>query len=304
MIKLSIVIHCHNRAAYAKRAIESALLQTNQDFRLVISDNSSNDELCDLVRAEFPGLDYRRRPSTLPALDHFNLNIAETETDFICLFHDDDLMTPGFVDAMLKTIAAYPHAVAYSCNADIINEDDVTIDESFESSEPYVVINTPRALAGRYFSRHPNGFAPFPAYIYRSSAVKNLSLDVQSAGKYSDFTWLVDLSKTGAIVWNSQRLMRYRIHATNDGGIESSKGRFKLLGYLKRSRPSVGQAIINDYRFFLYKKFCRNGASDHQFSERVIDIFRRYMLMYRIKRFFRLETYAYIFHKIGKRFGH
>lgn len=304
MTKLTVVIHCHNRAAYAKRAIESALRQTNQDFRLVISDNSSNDELCDLVRAEFPQLDYRRRPPTLPALDHFNLNIAETETDFICLFHDDDLMTPTFVEAMLKTIAAHPHAVAYSCNADIINEDDATIDESFESSDPYVILDTPRALAGRYFSRYPNGFAPFPAYIYRSSAAKKLPLNVQSAGKYSDFTWLVDLSKTGAIVWNSCKLMRYRIHATNDGGIESSKGRFKLLGYLKKSRPAVGQAIINDYRFFLYKKFCKNGASDHQFSERVTDIFRRYMLMYRIKRFFRLETYAYIFYKIGKRFNH
>jgi glycosyltransferase involved in cell wall biosynthesis len=300
---LTVVIHCHNRPDYAKSAIESALRQTNQDFRLVISDNSSNDELCDLVRTEFPGIDYRRRPSTLPAIDHFNLNIAESETDFICLFHDDDLMTPDFVGVMLKTIVTHPDAVAYSCNAEIINEEDKPTGQCFEWCDPYVIIQNPRTLAGRYFSRHPNGFAPFPAYIYRRSVVKNLPLDSQIAGKYSDFTWLIELSKIGKIVWNSQKLMQYRIHANNDGGIESSKGRFKLLGFLKKNKRAVGQAIINDYRFFLYKKFCRSGASDHQFSTRVINIFRRYLLMYRFRRFFRAETYSYIFYKIGKRFN-
>ncbi|MGZ3238117.1 MAG: glycosyltransferase family 2 protein [Burkholderiaceae bacterium] len=303
MIKLTVTIHCHNRPAYAKRAIESALRQTNQDFRLVISDNSSNDELCDLVRAKFPGIDYRRRPSTLPAIDHFNLNIAESETDFICLFHDDDLMMPDFVDMMLKTIERYPHGVAYSCNAEIIDEEDKTTGQCFECSDPYVIIKNPRALAGRYFSRHPNGFAPFPAYIYRCSVVKNLPLNSQTAGKYSDFTWLIELSKIGTIVWNSQKLMQYRMHAANDGGIESSKGRFKLLGFLKKNKQVVGQAIINDYRFFLYKKFCKSGASDHQFSTRVITIFHRYLLMYRFKRFSRAETYSYICYKISKRFN-
>jgi glycosyltransferase involved in cell wall biosynthesis len=302
--KLSIVIHCHNRAAYAKYAIESALQQTNRDFKLVISDNSTNDETWDLVRAQFPQIDYHRRPSTLPAIEHFNLNIAEADTDFVCLFHDDDLMTPSFVDAMLKTIDEHPYAVAYSCNAHVINGDGATTTgKCFESSDSYVVINTPRALAGRYFSRHPNGFAPFPAYIYRCSVVKNLPLNSQIAGKYSDFTWLIELSKTGKIVWNSQKLMQYRIHANNDGGIESSKGRFKLLGFLKRNNQAVGQAIINDYRFFLYKKFCKSGASDHQFSTRVITLFHRYLLVYRFKRFFRAETYSYIFYKIGKRFN-
>jgi glycosyltransferase involved in cell wall biosynthesis len=301
--KLSIVIHCHNRPAYAKVAIESALQQTNRDFKLVISDNSTNDETGDLVRTQFPQVDYRRRPPTLPAIEHFNFNIAEANTDFICLFHDDDVMTPDFVDVMLKTIESYPQAVAYSCNADIINEQGAITGACFESSSRYVVVNSPRALAGRYFSRYPNGFAPFPAYIYRTSTVKTLPLNSQSAGKYSDLTWLLDLSKVGAIVWNTRKLMHYRIHATNDGGIESSKGRFKLLGYLKKNRSSVGQAIINDYRFFLYKKFCKSGASDHQFTGRVIDIFNRYMQAYRVKRFFRAETYAYIFHKIGKRFS-
>jgi glycosyltransferase involved in cell wall biosynthesis len=299
--QLTIVIHCHNRPDYAKCAIESVLRQTNQNFHLVVSDNSTNDDLANLVKIKFPQIDYRRRPPTLPAIEHFNLNIAEADTEFVCLFHDDDLMESDFVDAMLKTIASHPSAVAYSCNAAIIDEYDKATDSCFEADTPYVVIRNTRELAGRYFSRFPNGFAPFPAYIYRTSAVKNKPLNTRSGGKYSDLTWLLELAKTGSIVWNTQKLIRYRIHANNDGGFESARDRLRLLGYLKTNRAFVGQAIIDDYRFFLYKKFCKTGTMNRGFSSSCIAIFQRYLRRYRLKRFFRSETYAYLRYKIAKR---
>jgi glycosyltransferase involved in cell wall biosynthesis len=303
LIKLTIFIHCHNRPAYARRTIESVLNQTNQDFRLVISDNSSNDELCSLVQSQFPDLDYRRRSPSLSALDHFNTNISEADTEFLCLFHDDDLMEPGYVDAMLKTIALYPNAVAYSCNAQIIDDEGLAIGRSFESRDAFIVIENPRALVGRYFSRYPNGIAPFPAYIYRSDIVKRIPINAQTGGKYSDVAWLTEISKCGTIVWNSEQLLRYRIHATNDGGFESLRDRLRLLGYLKTNSSFVGSPIINDYRFFLYKKLYQTGLVGRKFPSRYEKFFYRYLLMYRIKRFFRLETYAYLYYKARKQFS-
>jgi glycosyltransferase involved in cell wall biosynthesis len=303
LTKLTIFIQCHNRPAYARCAIESVLRQTNQDFRLVISDNSSNDELCSLVHAEFPGLDYRRRASTLSAMEHFNTSISEADTDFLCLFHDDDLMETGYVDAMLKTIEAHPYAVAYSCNAEIIDEENVPGGESFESGDAYVVIGNPRALAGRYFSRFPNGFASFPAYIYRSSVVKGIPLNPQTGGKYSDLTWLLELSKIGPIVWSSAKLIRYRIHATNDGGLESTRDRLRLLGYLKMNTPFVGPSIISDYRFFLYKRLLKTWLIDRRFPVKHAKIFNHYLLIYRFKRFFKFEAYADLYYKFLKLFS-
>lgn len=303
MTKLTIFIQCHNRPAYAKCAIESALRQTNQDFRLVVSDNSSNDELFRLVQAEFPDLDYRRRAPTLSAIDHFNTSISEADTDFLCLFHDDDLMEPGYIDAMLKMIELQPYAVAYSCNAEIIDEENVPRGESFDSGDAYVIIENPCALAGRYFSRFPNGIAPFPAYIYRSYIVKKIPINPQTGGKYSDVAWLLEISKYGSIVWNSEKLIRYRIHATNDGGFESTRDRLRLLGYLKMNSSFVGQTIISDYRFFLYKKLCKTGLIERKFPVKYEKIFNRYLLMYRLKRFFKSETYAYLYYKLGKLFS-
>lgn len=300
MTKLTIFIQCHNRPAYAKGAIVSALRQTNQDFRLIVSDNSSNDELYHLVHTEFPQLDYRRRPSTLSSIEHFNISISEADTELLCLFHDDDLLKPGYVDAMLKLAASCPHAVAYACNADIIDELGTATGQCFESSAPRIIVENPRALAGRYFSRFPNGFAPFPAYVYRSSVVKKILLNPQTGGKYSDFTWLLEIAKNGPIAWDTRNLIQYRIHATNDSGLESTRDRLKLLGYLKKNHSSVGQHIISDYRFFLYKKLCKDGAIDRTLPENHTKIFKRYLSGYRFKRFFRSQTYAYLWHKLAQ----
>lgn len=303
MTKLTIFIQCYNRPVYAQRAIESVLHQTNQDFRLVISDNSSDDELYRLVQSEFPTLECRRRVPSLPALDHFNKSISEADTDFFCLFHDDDLMEPEYVDAMLKTIELHPHAVAYACNAVTIDEEVVRKGSFFESGDKHVIINNPRALAGRYFSKYPNGFAPFPAYIYRSSIVKKIPLNPQTGGKYSDVSWLLEISKNGPIVWNSQQLIRYRMHTANDSNLESLSDRLKLLGFLKLNKSFVGQAAINDYRFGLYKKLRKSSLMTHDINFRHKTFFEHYLLMYRLKRFFRPETYAYLYFRLGKLLG-
>lgn len=303
MPKLTIFILCYNRPAYAKRTIESVLRQANNEFNLVISDNSSNSEMSHLMLAEFPDLEYRRRVPTLSVADHFRKCISEAHTDYFCLFHDDDLMEPNYVDAMLKTIELHPQAVAYACNAVTIDEDVVRKGSFFESDDTHVVINNPRALAGRYFSKYPNGFAPFPAYIYRSSVVKNIPLDPQTGGKYSDVCWLLEISKNGPIVWNTLKLIRYRMHSTNDSNLESLRDRLKLLGFLKRNESFVGQTVINDYRFGLYKNLRRRLLMSHDNNFRHRNFIEHYLLKYRLRRFFRPETYAYFYYKLGKLLG-
>jgi glycosyltransferase involved in cell wall biosynthesis len=301
---LTVFVQCYNRPTLGRQAIASALRQTNRAFRLVVSDNSTNDELFRLVQTEFPGVEYRRRVPSLPALDHFNLSISETDTDFVCLFHDDDLMEPEYVEVMLKTIERYPQAVAYACNAVTIDEEVVRKGSFFESGDDYVIVSGPRALAGRYFSKYPNGFAPFPAYIYRTPVVKRIPLDPHTGGKYSDVSWLLEISKIGPIVWNSRKLMRYRMHAANDSNLESLRDRLMLLGFLKLNKSFVGQAVINDCRFGLYKNLRKRLLTSHGTYCRHRKFIDRYLLKYRFKRFAKPETYAYLLYKFRKLFGY
>jgi len=255
-----------------------------------------------LVQAEFPELEYRRRAPPLPALEHFNKSASEAGTELFCLFHDDDLMEPGYVEAMLDTVSLFPHAVAYACNAVTLDDDVVRKGSFFESDDKHVIVEGPRALAGRYFSRYPNGFAPFPSYIYRSSVVKGIPLNPQAGGKYSDVAWLLEISKSGSIVWDSRKLIRYRMHTANDSNLESLSDRLKLLGFLKLNRSLVGQAIIDDCRFGLYKRLRKNATTLQDTVFRHRKFIESFLLTYRLRRFFRPDTYAYLSYKFAKLF--
>lgn len=256
-----------------------------------------------LVQAKFPTLEYRQRIPSVPSPDHFNLSISEADTELFCLFHDDDLMEPDYVDTMLRTAMLHPDGVAYACNAVMIDEANVPHGESFESGDAYVALENPRALASRYFSRFPNGIAPFPAYVYRTSIVTKIPVNPQAGGKYSDVAWLLEIAKRGPIIWNSKKLIRYRIHPGNDGGLESTRDRLRLLRYLKMNSLFIGQAVISDYRFFLYKKLCKNESIGRRLPSKYTKTFERYLFIYRLNRFLKVETYAYLYYKLNKFFS-
>lgn len=301
--KLTIFVLCHNRVDYVKQTIYSIIGQTNQEFNWVVSDNSTIDEVSDMIKSEFPSLEIRRRVPSLPSIDHLNLCISEVDTEYLCLFHDDDLMAPDYVASMLEMIERYPLAVAYACNAEIVDQFNNYKHSSFESRSSYLPIRSPHDLAGRYFSRFPNGFAPFPSYIYRSTVAKGHPLDSRTGGKYSDFTWLVEIAKQGDIVWNCRNLIKYRLHASNDGGIESTGDRLRLLGYLKANIYPLGQDIVDDYRFFLYKKICSAKIGGRRRSEKLTGLLKRYLFSYRLRRIFRKNTYGYLYYKSTKKLG-
>ncbi len=259
---LTIYILCHNRPDFARQAIQSVVGQTLQSFTLTVSDNSSNNDVENMVKREFPGIHYTRRTPMLKALEHFNCCIDEVQTDYFCLFHDDDVMSPDFIETMRKCLSLYPTAIACGCNAKIESFGKLETRTSFRAFRNYEIITTPQNLARRYFSRAQSGFAPFPGYVYKRELVGDQRLPVEG-GKYADVTWLLNLSRKGAIVWVTMPLMTYRIHESSDGGSESLRDRLRFFGYLKQNSTIFGQGLLNDYRSFVYKKILKAHAGPY-----------------------------------------
>lgn len=273
---LSIFILCHNRPHDAQWAIASVLAQSDKNFILTVSDNSSTNDVQEMVEREFPHVHYVRRAPVLQALDHFNRCIEDVRTSHFCLFHDDDIMHPQFVLQVNKSIAAYPQAAALGCNARIQT---LGVDESSLSFTTYRAVETlkgPRDLAARYFSRAQSGIAPFPGYVYNRTLVADLRFEPHG-GKYSDVSWLLNLARKGNIIWINQYLMTYRIHSGNDGIIESRRDRLRFLGYLKQNLPVFGGGILQDYRCsFIYKKIRKNKDLLHPYRQHLATEFLRH----------------------------
>ena len=291
MNALTIYILCHNRPFDTRQTILSVLKQYDHAFTLIVSDNSSNDEVEVMVKQEFPEIGYIRRLPMLPVAEHFNRCIEEAQSEYFCLFHDDDLMGANFVSVMKQNINAYPAAIAFGCNANIETSGQLAPRPSFRSFRHHELINTPRDLAMRYFSRGQSGIAPFPGYVYNKNKVAEHRLLVDG-GKYADVTWLLNLVKLGQIVWINMPLMTYRMHGGNDGSTESMRDRLRFLRYLKQNKVQIGESILEDYRCsFIYKTIYKRDDKVHMKRREVAT---KFLKSYRKSRLSRFGTYNII----------
>lgn len=299
-IPLTIYILCYNRPDFARESIQSVLAQTNQKFKLIISDHSSNDEVMDMVRNNFSDIRYIRRPKELKHLEHFNICIDEVETEYYCLFHDDDIMDPLFVHSMIECIRAYPDTAAYACNSYIETSGKVEPRLSFLSKRRYEAIDSPRNLAERYFSRNQSGIAPNPSYVY-SRRLAGDQRFIVDGGKYADVSLLLDILLQGPIIWLNVPLMTYRMHGNNLGSVESLPDRLRFLGYLKKHRQIFGEDLLLDYRCsFIYKKILKNGK---YLSSKRYRLAKKLLSTYGFERYTRFSTYRVLIIRLLNKWG-
>lgn len=298
MSKLLIYLLTHNRPKQALEAIESILAQSNEQFELVVSDNSDTPQLRSLLGG-CRNLVYIKRAQVLAGIDHGNLVLSEIAGKgaygYFTLFHDDDVMLPNYVDEFWKAQAIFPEAVAFGANA-IVECHGIDAGLSFKSARSYVGPILPNDLLRRYFSHHQLGIAPLPSYIYKTSALNGLHFD-RAGGKYSDVQWLSQWCAKGPMLWIAEPIMVYRLHDGNDGNFESRHDRLRFLAYLKSSRDMLSPEILSDYRNFLYKKLIpvlKDGG-----NEKTYRLFSKFIAAHRYQRLLRLSFYQALINKMS-----
>lgn len=289
----------HNRPHQAYEAIQSILSQSDQRFRLIVSDNSSDDQLkkiieSHLVNLPFSKFSYLRRDKVYSVIDHGNLCLSEVNENYFCLFHDDDLMLPNFVSNFWNALSVYPNLVSCGMNA-FIEKNGETNRLFFQHHRKYIAPISSKNLVERYFARHQLGIAPFPSYIYRADSVKDIQFRSDD-GKYGDVTWLLRVAARGPMIWVNSPSMIYRLHDGNDSLSESRKDRLRFLSFLKKNINNFGAKIISDYRFFLYKRNLPelNMSGQHNFK---VNILKSYIQHYRIVRWFRFDQHLQLARK-------
>jgi hypothetical protein len=98
---LSIVIATRNRFPYAKSAIKSILAIRNQQFELVVQDNSETRELETWKNSEINDdrLVYRYTPPPLSSIANFIAALELVCGEYVCLIGDDDGINPEIIEA-------------------------------------------------------------------------------------------------------------------------------------------------------------------------------------------------------------
>jgi hypothetical protein len=166
---------------------------------------------------------------------HFEKILNEATSEYLVLFHDDDIMLPNYVSTLLPYIEANPLISAVGCNAEIIDKDGNPVGKFFlkDVNMPLVISKSNQFifpyLVGNIKS---TGIVPFPSYMYRRKYISNSFLNYKQGGKYSDVTFLLKILKKASMTWYPEPLMYYRSHGANDSAIDSIPDKLSLIRYL------------------------------------------------------------------------
>lgn len=110
----------YNRAASLRRALESALGQTQAEIEILISDNASTDETPELC-AEIAARDRRvrviRQAENVGLTANFNALLTAAAGEFVLVLADDDWLEPTYVEHCLVALDADPGLVLASGGA-------------------------------------------------------------------------------------------------------------------------------------------------------------------------------------------
>lgn len=118
MIRLSLVIPTHNRAAQLLAALESVVRQDlpREEWECVVVDNNSTDDTA--VRfaafaAAHPAYDLRIVAEFGPGVSYArNRGLSEARAPLVAFIDDDERINEGFLRAYLAFFEAHPEAVA------------------------------------------------------------------------------------------------------------------------------------------------------------------------------------------------
>jgi glycosyltransferase involved in cell wall biosynthesis len=124
---LTIAVTVYSRREFVLGAIRSALDQSIPVKVIVVEDCGPDPGLRDFVLREFGSrIEYFRNPRNRGLFDNWNACLEYCRTPWLSILHDDDLLRPVFVQAMLELARSAPGRSLYFGRSALMAGDVVT----------------------------------------------------------------------------------------------------------------------------------------------------------------------------------
>ena len=258
---VQVFVLAHNRPQMLRDTLHSILSQDCKEFELIVSDNSTNDEVQALIAGKFANnLLYRRRNPPLSPIDHFQKLLEEANGDYIVLFHDDDLMLPSFVRVMRDFLDQFKTYSAAASNA-YLHINNISFKRTFyPGAEDIRVIMNGTDMAYHYLDLG-HFRMPFPGYMYRTAMLRGITMNNKEGGKHADASFLTKVAWSAPVAWLGQPLFRYRIHRGNDSWSENVTARLSLLRFIYRTTTiQKSSYVVKTYKLAYWFLWWRSGV--------------------------------------------
>lgn len=222
MTRFFVGIPTRNRPHLVPKAIQSVLAQSEQGFRVIVSDNQSEPAAQESVQRFVealgdPRVTYVLQPEDKGEYGQGRFFLAEArDEDYFAILHDDDVLDPHYLETARFRLDGHPDLVAFFANPWIFGVDGRRSDE-----------RTARYLAEHGRDGHPGGavdlltpllqcgMCPISGTVFRTQALRDGGfVDDDCAGNYPfEFNLLLRLGERGGRAWfERESLIGYCFH--------------------------------------------------------------------------------------------
>jgi len=269
--RVSVCIPVYNGASYIRECIESVLAQTYGDFELIVADNCSTDDTETIVRSFMdPRVRYVRNARNLGLVGNANRCLQLASSEYVCLFHHDDLMLPQNLARKVAVLDAHPGVGFVHSNLLLVDETGRCVASGIwadQSRRDYV--ESGRVAFPQFLMAMPRASSIFiGAVLARRSCYRRLGGFRDELPHCNDSEMWMRMMLFFDVACVGEPLVKYRVHQTSTS---SSWGDSMSLPYLKEHYEAVrllferyGNEIPNRRRTWV--------AVSRAFARRAVDV--------------------------------
>jgi hypothetical protein len=135
---LTILLPTRDRVAYLRQAVRSVVGQVDGDWELVVSDNTSTEDVAGVV-TDFADsrIHYVRTPAPLAVTDSWNFALEQSRGEYILMLGDDDAVLPRYFARMRELIERFQRPELIYTGAWLFNYPGVEASAPEGSLQPY-----------------------------------------------------------------------------------------------------------------------------------------------------------------------
>jgi glycosyltransferase involved in cell wall biosynthesis len=209
---LTVAIPTKNRARLLKQSLESIFDQSWRDFEVIVLDNASTDETPDVVQSAGAGLaQYVRHASPIPANENWNMAIAANKRKYLCIFHDDDIMSTEFLETSVRTLEAFPTTCFSFSRANCVDGSGGSLGTWYGGAIPEGLIKGVEYLHLTVERQRCISLAP--TVVYRASMLASLGgFGSPHTGNTFDFNLFIRAAASYDVAFIDRELVHYRLH--------------------------------------------------------------------------------------------
>jgi glycosyltransferase involved in cell wall biosynthesis len=216
---LTCYVITYNRPLLLEETLNSIVQSNFKGFRLVVIDNGGSEpekvkHVVTSINRYFPTELIRFPINESGIQSPFFFAATESSSDFLMIFHDDDLVHPDYIGRAVKELESNDRC-SFVCSYGKPVENPVYNDfEKLNFSHKKKVISGPQSLAHHCITVNHGIFG---STIYRRTKLRNLNPETLARfGKIGDRPlWFKCLDDGVAIFFQDQYIL-YRVHAGQD----------------------------------------------------------------------------------------